>query len=66
MGGLRFKAKNVTAYVTGDTAMTRFQWELLDPSGAVAALGTSVEVQRRDADGIWRLVIDDTNGGARV
>jgi hypothetical protein len=55
----------VTTLVTGDTALTRFQWELVDAAGAVVASGVSAEVQTRGADGLWRLVIDDSGGGSR-
>lgn len=63
--GLSFRGENVTTHVAGDTALTRFRWELVDGTGAVAASGVSAEVQRRGADGLWRLVIDDSGGGSR-
>jgi ketosteroid isomerase-like protein len=63
--GLSFRGENLTTHVVGDTALTRFRWELVDASGAVAASGISAEVQRRGADGLWRLVIDDSGGGGR-
>lgn len=66
MAGLKFYGKNVSTYVVGDTAMTRFKWELLDPQGAVMAHGVSAEVQRRGADGLWRFIIDDSGGGSRA
>jgi ketosteroid isomerase-like protein len=65
MAGLKFNGRNVGTYVVGDTALTRFKWELMDPSGAVMAHGVSAEVQRRGVDGLWRLLIDDSGGGAR-
>jgi uncharacterized protein (TIGR02246 family) len=63
--GLSFRGENVTTYMVGDTALTRFKWELLDGAGAVVGSGVSAEVQRRGADGLWRLVIDDSGGGSR-
>jgi uncharacterized protein (TIGR02246 family) len=66
MGGFKFRGENVSTYIVGDTALTRFKWELLDASGAVVASGLSAEVQRRCDDGLWRLIIDDTGGGSRV
>jgi ketosteroid isomerase-like protein len=63
--GLNFRGQNVTTLVAGDTALTRFQWELVDAAGAVVASGVSAEVQTRGADGLWRLVIDDSGGGSR-
>jgi uncharacterized protein (TIGR02246 family) len=64
--GLNFRGENVTTHVAGDTALTRFRWELVEGSGAVVAAGISAEVQRRGADGLWRLVIDDSGGGSRL
>ena len=63
--GLSFRGQNVTTIVAGDTALTRFQWELIDAVGAVVASGISAEVQKRGPDGLWRLVIDDSGGGSR-
>jgi len=66
LSGLKFRGENVSTHIAGDTALTRFKWELFDASGAVMASGVSAEVQRRGADGKWRFVIDDSGGGSRV
>lgn len=66
LGGFKMRGRNVTVYVVGDTAMTRFAWELYDQSDATVASGVSAEVQQRGADGLWRFVIDDTGGGSRT
>lgn len=66
LAGLKFRGENVNVYVVGDTALTRFKWELFDTEGAVVAKGVSTEVQRRGADGLWRFVIDDSGGGSRA
>ncbi len=66
MAGLKFKGVNVSVYVVGDVALTRFKWELSDASGAVISKGVSAEVQRRGDDGLWRFIIDDAGGGSRV
>jgi uncharacterized protein (TIGR02246 family) len=63
--GLRFRGHNVSTHVAGDTALTRFKWEMVDAQGAVVVHGVSAEVQRRGPDGLWRLVIDDSGGGSR-
>ncbi len=65
MSGLTFRAHNANVFICGETALTRFKWELLDKSGAVVASGLSAEVQKLCSDGKWRLIIDDTGGGSR-
>lgn len=66
MAGLKMRGHNVSVYVVGDTALTRFRWELYDDAGAVAASSISTEVQRRGPDGLWRFIIDDSGGGSRA
>jgi uncharacterized protein (TIGR02246 family) len=66
MAGLKFDGEFVSVYIAGDTALTRMKWRLLEPSGAVMSAGVSAEVQRRGADGKWRILIDDAGGGSRV
>ena len=65
MAGLKMRGHNVSLYVVGDTALTRFKWDLVDDVGATVASGISTEVQRRGADGLWRFIIDDSGGGSR-
>jgi uncharacterized protein (TIGR02246 family) len=65
MAGLKMRGRNVSCYVVGDIAMTRFAWELYDGSGATVSSGISAEVQVRCPDMLWRFVIDDTGGGSR-
>jgi uncharacterized protein (TIGR02246 family) len=66
MAGFKMRGSLVSCYVVGDVAMTRFAWELFDDQGITVASGVSAEVQRREADGMWRFVIDDTGGGSRA
>ncbi len=66
MAGLKFSGEFVSVYIAGDIALTRMKWQLLEPSGAVMSSGVSAEVQRRGADGRWRILIDDAGGGSRV
>jgi uncharacterized protein (TIGR02246 family) len=66
LAGFKMRGRSVDCYVVGDTAMTRFAWELFDGAGATMASGVSAEVQRQGADGLWRFIIDDTSGGSRA
>lgn len=66
LAGFKMRGRSVDCYVVGDTALTRFAWELVDGAGAVMASGVSAEVQRRGADGLWQFIIDDTGGGSRT
>jgi uncharacterized protein (TIGR02246 family) len=66
LAGFKMRGRSVDCYVVGDTALTRFAWELVDGAGAVMASGVSAEVQRRGPDGLWRFIIDDTGGGSRT
>ena len=50
----------------GDTALVINSWELkgTDPEGNEVAMGAkSADVLRRQADGTWRILIDDPWGG---
>lgn len=64
--GFKMRGRCINCYVCGDTALTRFAWELYDEQGATVASGVSTEVQRRDANGQWLFIIDDTGGGSRA
>ncbi|MFT3725326.1 MAG: SgcJ/EcaC family oxidoreductase [Hyphomonadaceae bacterium] len=66
MAGLKMRGQNVSLYMVGDIALTRFKWELFDDTGATVATNVSTEVQKRGADGLWRFIIDDSGGGSRT
>ena len=66
LGGFKMRGRNVGVFTSGDIAMTRFAWEMLDASGGVVASGVSAEVQRQGPDGLWRFIIDDAGGGSRA
>lgn len=66
LGGFKMRGRNVGVFVMGDTALTRFAWEMFDGTGATVANGISAEVQRLGADGLWRMIIDDAGGGSRA
>ncbi|OYX47139.1 MAG: hypothetical protein B7Y90_13730 [Alphaproteobacteria bacterium 32-64-14] len=65
MAGFQMRGQSAGVFAVGDTALTRFAWEMFDGSGAVVASGVSAEVQRRGPDGLWRFIIDDAGGGSR-
>ncbi len=51
--------------VAGDIALVSASWKLTgeDPEGAALEMaGRSMEVMRRQADGSWKMLIDDPNG----
>jgi uncharacterized protein (TIGR02246 family) len=66
LGGFKMRGRNVGVFVMGDTALTRFAWEMFDSTGGTVASGISAEVQRLGADGLWRMIIDDAGGGSRA
>ena len=66
MAKLKMRGEVVSIHVSGDRALTRMRWELVDSSGGVQSSAISCEVQRRGADGLWRFVIDDATAGSRA
>ena len=66
MAGFKMRGRNVSCYVVGDIALTRFAWDLYDSEGTTVSSGVSAEVQVRGADMLWRFAIDDTGGGSRA
>lgn len=63
--GLKMQGSVITLHIAGDVAFTRVKWELSDANGAVVSTGVSCEVQRRGADGLWRMQLDDATAGSR-
>ena len=66
LAGLNMRGHHGNLDVVGDTALTRFKWELFDAQDAIIATGVSTEVQRCGPDGLWRFIIDDSGGGNRA
>ena len=66
MARLRMRGSTVNTYVSGDRALTRMKWEMVDSSGVVQSSAISCEVQQRGADGLWRFMLDDATGGSRA
>lgn len=65
LAGFQMRGRSAGVFTSGDIALSRFAWEMFDSTGAIVASGISAEVQRRDADGLWRFIIDDAGGGSR-
>ena len=65
IAGLQMRGEVVTVHASGDLALTRMKWELIDGDGAMQSSGVSCEVQRRGPDGLWRFQLDDATAGAR-
>jgi uncharacterized protein (TIGR02246 family) len=66
MAKLKMRGTTVSTHVSGDRALTRMRWEMVDSSGVVQSTAISSEVQKRGADGLWRFHIDDATGGSRA
>jgi len=62
---LKIAIKCVTCHQQGDTALVRSDWKLTGPDGAVAMAGSSAEVLRKGADGLWRFIFDDATFASR-
>lgn len=65
--GVPLTAKPRHTYVTGDIALLIVDWAM-DGTGSdgkpVRVRGTSTDVAKRGADGVWRYLIDSPNGTA--
>ena len=64
-GPLKIAIKCVSCHQQGDMALVRSDWKLTGPDGAVAMAGSSAEVMRREADGLWRSYFDDATFASR-
>lgn len=65
MAQLKMRGSTVSTHISGDLAMTRMKWEMVDSTGTVQATGVSCEVQKLGPDGLWRFMLDDATGGSR-
>lgn len=66
LAGLKMRGEVVSVHVSGDRALTRMKWEMVDLSGVVQSSAVSCEVQRHGEDGLWRFHIDDATAGSRA
>ena len=62
---LKMTIRCAVCHEQGDLALVRSDWKLTGPDGTVATAGSSAEVLRKQADGLWRLEIDDASFAAR-
>lgn len=62
---LKFSGRYLCVHVSGDTALTRMKWDLLNETEGTSSSGVSTEVLVRCPDGKWRFKIDDATGGSR-
>jgi uncharacterized protein (TIGR02246 family) len=63
--GLTLTLNESAAFEMGDLALVHWTWTVSDEEGATLE-GTSAEVLRRQADGSWKFVIDNSDGAAMV
>jgi len=63
--GLALTLHDSATFEMGDLALVHWTWTVSDEKGAVME-GTSAEVLRRQADGSWKFVIDNSDGAAMV
>ncbi len=53
------------AFTVGDLALVHWSWTMKMPDGSSSTGGTA-EVLRRQADGLWKFVIDNPDGPALI
>jgi ketosteroid isomerase-like protein len=63
--GLSLRLKDSMVFQVDDIALVHWSWTVTHPDGTTTD-GTSAEVLRRQADGTWRFVIDNSDGPAPV
>lgn len=63
--GLALTLSDVVAFEAGNIALVHWSWTVRRRDG-FSAEGVSAEVLRRQADGSWRFIIDNSDGSAMV
>lgn len=63
--GLNLDLRESVTVRVGDLALVHWSWTVAGPDGAKAE-GSSAEVLRRQPDGSWKFVIDNSDGAAIV
>ncbi len=63
--GLQLSLNNFVVFEADDLALVHWSWTVRDKAGS-AQQGTSAEVLRRQPDGSWKFVIDNSDGSALV
>lgn len=63
--GLTLTLKDSLVFEAGDIALVHWSWTVVRRDGS-SSEGVSAEVFRRQADGSWKFVIDNSDGSALV
>ena len=63
--GLTLTLKESATFEMGDLALVHWTWAVRDEAGSTME-GDSAEVLRRQADGSWKFVIDNSDGATMV
>lgn len=63
--GLVLTLKDSVVFQADDLALVHWSWTVRDDAG-FAAEGVSAEVLRRQADGGWKFIIDNSDGAAMI
>jgi len=63
--GLRLTLNDSVVFEAGDIALVHWSWTVTDTDGTQSD-GVSAEVLRRQGDGTWRFLIDNSDGSALV
>jgi|LGVF01.2.fsa_nt_gb ketosteroid isomerase-like protein len=61
--GAKLEFDRQIAFETGDLALVQNEWTLT-ATGGDKATGVTVEVARKQSDGLWKYVIDSPDGAA--
>jgi uncharacterized protein (TIGR02246 family) len=64
-GPFKLSGKTLLCLVSGETALMRVAWRVLNPDGSALRENVSCEVVAKGADGLWRYILDDATGGSR-
>ena len=63
--GLSLTLNDSVVFQAGDIALVHWSWTVTDTDGTTTD-GTSAEVLRRQADGAWKFIIDNSDGAALI
>lgn len=63
--GLSLTLKDSVVFQADDIALVHWSWTVTDPDGTTTD-GSSAEVLRRQADGMWKFIIDNSDGSALI
>ena len=63
--GLTLTLRDSVVFAADDLALVHWSWTVVDRDGSTTE-GASAEVLRRQADGTWKFIIDNSDGSALV